>query len=221
MKTISIITQKGGAGKTTIATALAVAAQNDGLNTAILDLDDQATACFWSDIREAPTPAVKDVKAVRLPHVLDALERNGADLVILDCPAIHRDIAMDAATPSDFVLIPTRADVFDIRSMRQTVNLMKSINKACAVVLNFCPPSGQELVQAREGITGLGVDLCPTELHNRKAYARAQQQGMTAQETEPTSLAAQEIIGLYTYTLEQIKGDQQDGKVKSYANGSV
>ena len=47
MKILSIITQKGGAGKTTIATALAVAAQMDGKDVAILDLDDQATACFW------------------------------------------------------------------------------------------------------------------------------------------------------------------------------
>ena len=76
---------------------------------------------------------------------------------------------MDAATPSDFVLIPTRADVFDIRSMRQTVDLMKSIDKPCAVVLNFCPPVGRELGDAREGIKGIGVELCPVELHHRKA----------------------------------------------------
>ena len=66
MKIVSIITQKGGAGKTTIATALAVAAQKDGLNTAILDLDDQATSCFWGDIRtsqdHSPALAVKDVE---------------------------------------------------------------------------------------------------------------------------------------------------------------
>ena len=221
MKVLSIITQKGGAGKTTIATALAVAAQNDGLNTAILDLDDQATSCFWSDIREAPSPAVKDVKAVRLPHVLEALEKAGCDLAILDCPAIHRDIAMDAATPSDFVLIPTRADVFDIRSMRQTADLMKSIDKPCAVVLNFCPPSGKEMKDAREGITGLGITLAPVELHNRKAYARAQQRGLTAQESEPSSLAAQEIIALYTYTRNQLEEITSHGKARKRAVSGV
>jgi len=210
MKTLAIITQKGGAGKTTIATALAVAAQAAGKNTAILDLDDQATSCFWSDIREAPTPTVRDVKAVRLPHTLEALENAGCDLAILDCPAIHRDIAMDAASPSDFVLIPTRADVFDIRSMRQTVDMMKSIHKPCAVVLNFCPPSGQEVDQAKSLIQKLGVEVCPVEIHHRKAYARAQQQGMTAQETEPSSLAAQEIIALYTYTHKQLAKQEKD-----------
>ncbi len=217
MKIVSIITQKGGAGKTTIATALAVAAQKDGLNTAILDLDDQATSCFWGDIRtsqdHSPALAVKDVKAVRLPHVLDALKTAGCDLAILDCPAIHRDVAMDAATPSDFVLIPTRADVFDIRSMRQTVDLMKSIDKPCAVVLNFCPPAGREMGDAREGIKGIGVELCPVEMHHRKAYSRAQQLGQTAQESEPSSLAAQEIIGLYTNTLKQLKEGETHGEL--------
>lgn len=212
MKILSVITQKGGAGKTTIATALAVAAELDGKSTAILDLDDQATACFWSDTREAPTPAVKDVKPVRLPQALTALENAGCDLVIMDCPAVHRDIAMDAAEPSDFVLIPTRADVFDIRSMVQTVDLMKSIGKPCSVVLNFCPPVGKEVRDAKEGITAAGVALCPVELHHRKAYARAQQRGMTAQETEPGSLAAQEIIALYSYILDQLNKGGADGQ---------
>jgi len=217
MKVLSIITQKGGAGKTTIATALAVAAQMDGKEVAILDLDDQATACFWGDVRKDNQLPVKDIKAVRLPHVLDALREAGCDLVILDCPAVHRDIAMDAASPSDFVLIPTRADVFDFRSMRQTVDLMKSIDQPCAVVLNFVPPAGQEIEDAREGVKSLGINLCPVELHQRKAYARAQQQGMTAQETEPSSLAASEIQELYAYTLIQLKEEGEHVAIASSA----
>ncbi len=205
MKILSILTQKGGAGKTTIATSLAVAAEQDGKQVAILDLDDQATACFWSDVRgENSTPPVKDVKAIRLPHVLEALKEAGCDLVILDCPPIHRDIATDAASPSDFVLIPSRADVFDFRSMRQTVEMMQAINKPCAVVLNFVPPAGQEVEDARAGIKSLGAELSPVEIHQRKAYARAQQSGQTALETEPHSKAAAETIALYKYTIKQL-----------------
>ena len=154
---------------------------------------------------------------MRLPHVLDALKEAGCDLVILDCPAVHRDIAMDAANPSDFVLIPTRADVFDFRSMRQTVDLMKSIDQTCAVILNFVPPAGQEVEDAREGVKSLGINLCPVELHQRKAYARAQQQGMTAQETEPSSLAASEIKSLYAYTLIQLGEEGENVAIASRA----
>jgi len=47
MKVLAILSQKGGVGKTTLATCLAVASENDGKKTAIFDLDPQATASFW------------------------------------------------------------------------------------------------------------------------------------------------------------------------------
>ena len=200
MKVLSVITQKGGAGKTTIATALAVAAEWDGKSAAIFDLDPQATACFWSDVREAPTPAVQDCNVARLPNYLEAAKDAGCELAVIDCPAVHRDIAHDAAAQSDFVLVPTRADVFDVRSMSKTIEVIRSVGKQHAVVLNFCPPAGPEVPAAREGVKQLGAELCPIELHLLKAFARAQQTGQTAQETARGSAAAEQILHLYGYT---------------------
>jgi len=210
MKVLSIISQKGGVGKTTLATALAVAAERDGKNVAVLDLDDQATACFWADVREASTPAVKDVKAVRLPVYLKTLTDEGCDLVILDCPPVHKDVALDAAQRSDFVLIPTRADVFDIRSMLLTVQLLNQLNKPSAVVLTFCPPKGAEVPDARATIETLETKFCPVQIHHRKAYARAQQTGLTAQEYEPNGKAAEEIGHLYMYTCTHLDMNKDD-----------
>ena len=68
MKVLAVICRKGGVGKTTIATHLAVAAQKLGLVTAILDLDPQANSAMWGDHRgEGAQPAVVAAQASRLP----------------------------------------------------------------------------------------------------------------------------------------------------------
>jgi len=51
MKTVALLSQKGGAGKTTLALHLACAAKASGLASAIIDLDPQASAAAWHDSR--------------------------------------------------------------------------------------------------------------------------------------------------------------------------
>jgi chromosome partitioning protein len=140
-------------------------------------------------------------------------------LVILDCPPVQ-GAAIAAANPADFVLIPTRTDILDIRSMRSTVALMQSIKKPLAVVLTFCPPAGAEVEQAREIVTELGAELAAVEIHQRKAYARAQQDGQTVQEYEPTGKAAEEVKRLHSYIHKLIHGETH-GKAKRRAARSA
>lgn len=218
MKILAITSQKGGVGKTTLATSLAVAAEQDKKEVAVLDLDPQATACFWSDRRQKELgergqfPLIRDLQIARLPFQLEKLREAGADLVILDCPPVHRDIAHEVASVADLVMIPTKPEVFDIRAMQQTVQAVQQIGRPCTVVLTHCPTSGPEVDQAGEIVRKQGAELAPVALHLRKAYGRAQTQGLAPQEYEPLGKAADEVRELYRYTRLRLYGEMQHGK---------
>jgi chromosome partitioning protein len=202
MKTVAIISQKGGVGKTTLATALAVAAEADGKSAAVFDLDPQASATFWKDVRgKDVAPAVVSLQASRLRETLALAAEGGCELAIIDAPPVAKDIAFEAAEHADFILIPTRPAFLDAAAMDKTLKLIRTFGKPSAVVLTFCPTQGgKEITDTEEAVQAMGATLAPIRIHNRIPYSRAQQTGHTAQEFEPEGKAAEEIQRLYDYT---------------------
>ena len=83
-KTIAIISRKGGAGKTTPSVHLATAAALSGYRAPTPDLDAEGTAGSWGDRRRAAAPEVVSRRADRFGVLIEALQGNGADLLILD-----------------------------------------------------------------------------------------------------------------------------------------
>lgn len=204
LKTIAVLSQKGGVGKTTLATCLAVAAEQDQKHAAIIDLDPQATASFWKDVRQSDTPAVASVQAIRLPSILKACSDAGTDIVIIDGAAVARDVAYEAARHADFVLIPTKAAVFDTMSMIHTLDIVRQLNRDFAIVLTFVSPQGQETEDAIKAASELGATVAPTTIGNRKAFFRAQAVGQAVQEFDKTGAAASEIKNLYSYICTRV-----------------
>jgi chromosome partitioning protein len=84
MPTIAIISQKGGAGKTTLALHLAAAAQDAGRVALIIDTDPQATASQWAAWRQDAPPEVIDSPPPRLAAKVDAAIGQGADFIVID-----------------------------------------------------------------------------------------------------------------------------------------
>ena len=206
MKTLAVACQKGGAGKTTLSTALAVAAQKKRQQVAVFDLDPQASATFWFELREDDRPAVIDCKPVLLPKRLEQVQESGCTLAIIDTPPIAKDTALDAGNLADFVLIPCRPDVLDFQSVAQTVQLMQQFSRPFAVVLNQVPPNGgPEVREVIEALEAMNAPLCPVQVCQRKAHARAQKTGLAAQELEPNSKASAEIQSLYAYVKRTIE----------------
>src|SRR3954451_4808234 len=210
MRTVAVISQKGGVGKTTLATALAVAAEQSGRSAAVFDLDPQASAAFWKDTRAAETPEVVAIPPSRLGYVLRTAGESGCELAIVDAPPFAKDIAFEAAQHADFILIPTRPAVLDVMAMTRTLELVRHYEKPAVVVLTFCPPQGREVSDTEDAVRRLGAPICGVKIHSRIAYSRAQQTGLAAQELEPDGKAAEEIKQLYSYICMHVYTSRED-----------
>lgn len=205
MKTLVIASQKGGVAKTTTATELALAATKHGLATAVLDTDPQATSCFWSEARGQSDIAFSPVFPALLPSRLKALDDAGCDLAIIDTPAVSKDTASAAMRHADLVLIPTRPAAFDLRSMLETIDQARALNKPYTIVLTLCPPlHNAELAATLTRLSELHHELCPVLVRQYVAYPRAQKHGLTVQEFEPDGKAASEMRQLWTYTCRRL-----------------
>src|ERR1035441_4797840 len=208
MRTIALIVQKGGTGKTTLAVCLATAAALAGLTTVILDLDPQATACNWSDRRKAtlpnaPGPAVIDVQPARLGAALADLEGKNIDLVIIDTPPRSEQSALAAAKVADLVLIPCRPQAYDLETIPNTKEILALAGHTPEIaILNAVPAIGDRSEQARELLNRLQVPVCPYPLGHRAVFGDAGAVGQAAQEYDPRGKGAAEILRSEEHTSE-------------------
>lgn len=223
MYTIAIISQKGGAGKTTLAVHLATASSHLKKNTAIIDLDPQASAANWSDRRQADIPVVISAHASRLKHEIARVKEAECEILLLDTAPHSDSTALEAIKVADLVLIPCRPAILDMEAIANSINLVRSNKTPFFVVMNATAPQGHEAMEAAEAIqetinaldATLGDRVCPVHIVNRVAFSRSPITGETAQEYEPNGKAAQEIERVHTFMYEQlnkITGEQR-GKI--------
>lgn len=206
MKVLSIVSQKGGTGKTTLATHLSVEAERNGHTTALIDLDPQASAAKWGDHRDADSPAVVATPASRLKHWLEIAKNNGATLVIIDTPPNTESSILEIAKVSSLVLIPCQPSLADVDAIETTVTLVKIAEKPAYVVLSRVPANTDLDIHARKAIrTNYDVAVAPCQIGNRVGFIHAYNSGATVGELEPNSKSAGEIHALYAYLAKQME----------------
>src|SRR4051812_15056696 len=194
MRTIALVNQKGGCGKTTVALHLAAAFWQHGQNVLVLDLDPQASAAEWHDARAEPLPHVESVQPARLAKVVAHAREIATGVLVLDTAPHSEAAALDASRCADVVLVPCQPSIMDLRAMRKTVDLLKLVKVPAFALLNNVPPYGAIGDEAAETITNdLGLPVCPVRLGDRVAYNRCLITGQVAQEFEPLGKAAREI----------------------------
>ena len=205
MKVVSIHSLKGGTGKTTITTNLAVEAERAGHTVAIIDLDPPATAAKWGDHRDSEFPAVIATPSSRLKHWLEIAEDNGATFVIIDTPPSPDPFMHDVVKASALVIIPCQPSLADIEANEPTISTVQNQQKPCFVVLNMVRPNTGLDIHARKSIKDYGVACAPVQIGSRVGFIHAYNSGASITEIEPKSKSADEIRALYAYVAKQME----------------
>jgi len=202
-KVVAVLSEKGGAGKTTVAVHLAVAARLAFKDAAIIDLDPQASAAEWAD-RRASEPEAVAIPPTRLAKMLTQL--SDSYLVIIDTGRDSNNAGYTAAMAADLILIPFRSSGFDFAALARTLDLCKLAGKIPWLVLNGMRPGATRVTaDTMEALAGRDCKIAPPVIHDRAAYRMASITAKTAQETDPKSAAAEEIRQLYTWMARQLE----------------
>src|SRR4051794_12854177 len=205
MKIISVVCQKGGAGKTTIATNLAVLSEHAGYPTVLLDLDPQATAAKWGDKRQGNPPDVVAAQAGRLVRLLDDARRQGAAVAIIDTAPAADTAGLEAVKAADLVLVPCQPSDFDLGAVGATVRVAEQIaGKPSWVVMNAVPPTSRITEEAIAVLTEAGVRVAPARLIRRLDFVNGLPVGQSATEWNPKSKAAAEVRELWEWVCQQV-----------------
>jgi chromosome partitioning protein len=216
MRSIAFLTQKGGAGKTTLAASLAVAAADSGERVIALDLDPQASLLRWARRREsikAPNKVViEPVEGERLPHIraiLEGLAGVGFTLAIFDTAGADNTAARFVTGAADLCLLPARPTRLDVDATAATFRTVFLAKRKAAFVLNQCPSTyrSSRASDSANDLTLLGVLAQPT-LFARIDFQDAISAGLGVTEYAPEGRAAQEIRELWSWTRAQLAGTQ-------------
>lgn len=203
MKTIALVCQKGGVGKTTLAVNLAVCAHLAHKRVALIDIDPQASAADWN----AERPADKRLDVVRtdisqLQAALAAAKARAVDIALIDTPGRIETTAAAAARLADFVLIPTRPVFFDLKASAATIQIAQASGTPFTVLFNLAPRGHITVEESRAVLEGCNIPVLADVIHNYAAFYHAAQ-GSSVFEYDPDGPAAEEIKSLFN-TLKKV-----------------
>lgn len=207
MKVLTVASQKGGAGKTTLSINLAIAAIMNRKRTCIIDLDPQASASDWADTREGGNEIELEVISAvpnRLAKVLEVAKQEGFKLAIIDTAPHSETATLAAMRVSDFVLIPCRPGVLDIKAIKASVELARLAKKEHEIVINCAPPVGKATEEAKAAIQIMGANVSQFPISQRAAFSHSLTQGCGVIEYDQNSKATIEIQKLYKHIKKEL-----------------
>jgi chromosome partitioning protein len=196
MHVIGVLNTKGGAGKTTLTTCLAVRAADDA-KVAVCDLDPQSSYSEWYRRRGAPDNPALLTGEDRASDAVEALQRTSPyQYVFLDGPPGSLLVTEDAIKASTLVVIPMRPSGLDIGASQDCIQLCQDNRTPFLVVINAKGQHDSKLVDQTKGLlASWKVPVANQVIANRTQFINAVTTGKTGPEKDPK--AAAEIDALW------------------------
>ena len=203
-KVIALLNQKGGAGKTTLATHLAGELALQGSRVTLLDADPQGSALDWAQRRLQSCQErlygvfglARDSLHQEAPQI--ALQ---ADFVVIDGPPRVAALARSALLAADLVLIPVQPSAYDVWASHEMVQLIAEARVfrpqlRAAFVINRRVVGTVIGREARAALADQPFAALETEVSQRIVFADSVAAGRLACEVAPQCAAAREIVAL-------------------------
>jgi chromosome partitioning protein len=204
MHTVVLASQKGGAGKTTLAAHLAVAAEEAGAGPAVLiDTDPQGSLSAWWNVRQAGTPALAPCPIAELRPKLAALAKTGYQLAVIDTPPAITEAIRAVVDLADLVLIPARPSPHDLRAIGSTVALATGAARPFLFALTQAKPNTRLTVQAVTALSEHGT-ISGAVIHDRVDFAGSMIDGRTVMEIDARGRSATEIRDLWAFVQSRL-----------------
>jgi chromosome partitioning protein len=202
MRTICVLSRKGGTGKTTVSTSLALAGHLRGRSVFLADVDPQHSSQYALSARRTPGPRVEATSGGKLFTMQAGAALHDVDLFLIDTPAGLDASVYQAVQIADFCLVVTRPNYLDLAAALATTNVLRQLSKQALIVINQAPATreGQQAsatIKAREALCFVKYPVAEAVLCSRFAYARAIAAGQSVEEADPKSAAAHEVRALW------------------------
>lgn len=204
---------KGGSGKTTVATNLAILRAREGRDVLLVDADDQETATDFTQLRNEKMDGKAGYTSIKLtgPAVRTQIQRlaDKYEDIVIDTGGRDTTSQRAALTLADLLLVPfvpRSFDVWTLERVSQLVNEMQPANPKLRAVtfLNRADPRGQDNNDAAEVLKETPtIEFVDIVIGSRKAFGNAAAEGLAVTELRVADpKATEEMLTLYRYVFD-------------------
>ena len=207
MYAIAAVATKGGSGKTSLITSLAVAAATGRSKVGLYDADPQGSLSGWYEDRGWPSDLKLYLEGT-LAQAMNAATHDGVEWLFIDTGPGLLKAVLPTVEAAAFLIVPLVASSVDLQAIPPTLEVVRDSGKPYLIVFNDCMSVKMD-DSAAELLTELGHPVAKQRIKARVAYRSAMSTGHTGPERD--AKCAEEISALWDEIKTAVKGRKSRG----------